>query len=314
MKEPYIQTVLSRVSPDSIGLTLPHEHTYCELWHVWDRHDFAHQFPDEDTLVEELSAFKKCGGSCVVDVTVRGIARNPLGERKLSERTGLSIIMGTGWYREPWYPPEDLIDRKSVDELSEVMIREFQEGVGETGIKPGIIGEIGSHKSWVTGQEERVFRAAARAAKVTGLTVTTHSTFSEVGLWHLKILEEEGADPGRVIIGHVHGYPFLDYCLKLIERGACIQFDTFGRTSPVVVHREAKIVKLILELLDRGHVDRILISHDIYLAENLKTFGGNGYDYIPTTLLPLLKEKGVSEDDIQAITVLNPRRLLQIGT
>jgi predicted metal-dependent phosphotriesterase family hydrolase len=313
MNGPYIQTVLGAVAPDSIGLTLPHEHTYCELWHVWDRHDFALQFPDEDTLVEELSAFKAGGGSCVVDVTVRGIERNPLGQRRLSERTGLAIVMGTGWYREPWYPPEDLIDRRSVDDLAEVIIKEFIDGVDETGIKPGIIGEIGSHKSWVTGQEERVFRASARAARATGMAVTTHSTYSPVGLWHLKILEEEGADPTRVIIGHMQGYPFLDYCLKIIERGACVQFETFGRTNSMIVHREPKIVRLILELLERGHKDQILISQDLYTMDSLKTFGGNGYDYLPTTLLPLLRQEGVPEAYIHTITVLNPRRLLQIG-
>lgn len=313
MTQPYIQTVLGPVPADSIGFTLPHEHTYCKLWLLWERHDPTYQFLDEATFVEELSDFKAQGGSCVVDVTTVGFGRNPTGLARLSQQTGLAIVMGCGWYREPYYPAEDLIDRRMVDDLAEQLIREFHDGVADTGIRPGIIGEIGAEKSWITAQEERVCRAAARAARATGLAITTHSYLSDVGLSQLKIFEEEGVDLRRVVIGHVHSYPFLDYCLNIIERGSCVEFDTLGYNNPVDIHMESRIIRLLLDLLDRGHADQILLSQDICKAEHLRTFGGNGYSYIARVFVPRLREAGVSEEAIDTMTTANPRRILQIG-
>ena len=110
--------------------------------------------------------------------------------------------MGSGWYRGAYYPPEARIDRRSVDDLADELVREATDGVGESGVIPGIIGEIGTDKPWVSAAEERVHRAAARAAKRTGRAITTHSIMSPVGLAQLRIFEEEGLDPARVVIGH----------------------------------------------------------------------------------------------------------------
>ena len=104
--------------------------------------------------------------------------------------------MGGGWYRDRLLPGETLIDRRSVDSLAEELVREATVGVGETGVRTGILGEIGTDKPWVTPSEERVFRAVARASRRTGLAVTTHAVLSDVGAAQLTILEEEGVDPG----------------------------------------------------------------------------------------------------------------------
>jgi predicted metal-dependent phosphotriesterase family hydrolase len=308
----YVQTVLGPVAGASLGFTLPHEHTYCELWLIPDRHDFAGQLADEELLIEELGAFKRQGGGCLVDVTLPGIGRNPRGLRSLSERSGLHIVMGTGWYRQPWYPAEDLIDRRGVNELAEQLVKEFDEGVRGTGIKPGIIGEIGVHKSWLSAQEERVHRASARAARQTGLAITTHSPRGEVGLAQLAIFEEEGVDPSRVIIGHVGDFPVLPYALQIAERGAHVQFDTLGYPDPITSHKEARIIRLILQLLERGLAKQILLSHDVCRMDHLRAFGGNGYAYIPSVFVPRLHAAGVPEALIRTMCVDNPRRLLEI--
>ena len=183
----FVRTVAGDVDPAAIGVTLPHEHTQCHLWRIPERFDYWELTADEDLVASELARFVDAGGSCVVDVTLAAIGRDPAWLRRLSARTGLHVVMGCGWYREPYYPAEDLVDRRSVAELADVIVREFTEGVpGSEGadgvrVRPGIIGEIGVHKPWVSAQEERVFRAAGRAARETGMAVTTHAVMSPVG-------------------------------------------------------------------------------------------------------------------------------------
>ena len=310
----YIQTVTGPVPADELGFILPHEHIGVELWHVANRWDYWELIRDEDVIAEELGRFQALGGTCLVDVTNHGLGRDPERLRRLSERTGLPIVMGSGWYRGPYYPPEALIDRRATGDLADEIVREFEEGAGGTGIRPGIIGEIGTDKPWVAAQEERVFRAVARASRSTGLAIMTHAAQSGVGLAQLAILLEEGADPSRIVIGHTDSYPYLDYHLQLLERGANIEFDFLGmRFSAVDEAMEPRVIGILLELLDRGHADRILLSQDVCHTMQLKSFGGNGYVYLQEVFLPRLLERGVGEDAIRQMTVENPRRILSLG-
>jgi phosphotriesterase-related protein len=222
--------------------------------------------------------------------------------------------MGGGWYRTAYYPPEALIDKRSVDSLAEELVHDATVGVGETGIRIGILGEIGTDKPWVTPAEERVFRAVARCSRRTGLAISTHAVLSDVGAAQLTILEEEGVDPGRVVIGHADSYPVLDHYLSLINRGASVEFDFLGMSfTPMEKYGEARVIDLLLELLHRGHADRVLLSHDVCHNSQLRHFEGNGYTYLSTTFLPRLRERGVSEAEIEQLTVVNPRRILTIG-
>jgi phosphotriesterase-related protein len=221
--------------------------------------------------------------------------------------------MGCGWYRTAYYPPEARIDRRSVDDLADELVAEIEGGVGESGIRPGIIGEIGTDKPWVSPSEERVHRAAARASRRTGLAITTHAVLSDVGLAQLRIFEEEGADPARVVIGHADSYPVLEHHLAIIGRGANVEFDFIGMPWPRERHAESRTVELICELLARGHTDRILLSQDVCNDDQLARNGGNGYTHLTETFLPRLREAGVSATEIDTMTVTNPRRLLTIG-
>ena len=136
---------------------------------------------------------------------------------------------------------------------------------------------------------------------------------SDVGLAQLRILEEEGADPARVVIGHADSYPVLDHYLAIIERGANLEFDFIGMPWERERVGETRVVELVCELLGRGHGDRLFLSQDVCSDSQLKAFGGNGYTYLTDTFLPRLREAGVSEDEITTMTVENPRRLLTIG-
>jgi phosphotriesterase-related protein len=309
----HVQTVLGPIEPESLGVTLPHEHTQIALWHVPARWDYWQLTRDEPLILEELGAFRSAGGSALVDLTLPGVGRDPGWLAGLARLSGLHVVMGCGWYREAYYPPEARIDRRSVDDLADELVREVTEGVGVTGIRPGIIGEIGTDKPWVSAQEERVHRAAARAARRTGLAITTHGVLSAVGLDQLRIFEEEGADSARVVLGHADSYPILEHHLAVVERGACVEFDFIGMSfSAVERHGEQRVVELLCDLLARGHADRILLSQDVCNDAQLGRYGGNGYAYLATTFLPRLRAAGVSDAEIETMTVANPRRLLSI--
>ncbi len=309
-----VQTVTGRIPAAELGFTLPHEHTVCYLWHIPDRWDYWELTPDEDVIADELAVFRSFGGTCLVDVTLPEIGRDPSWLARLAERTGLRIVMGAGWYRGAYYPADALIDRRGPDELADRLVVEFVDGVDGTGIRPGILGEIGTDKPWVSALEERVFRAVGRAARRTGMAVTTHAVLSDVGLAQLRILEEEGVDPGRVVIGHADSYPELDYHLEIIRRGANLEFDFLGMSfTPMERKGEPRLIRLLLELLERGHADRLFLSHDVCHNQQLRHFEGHGYAYIPETFLPRLREAGVDEATIRQVTVENPRRILTLA-
>lgn len=310
----HVQTVLGPIDPEELGVTLPHEHTQIALWHVPDRWDYWQLTRDRELILEELGAYREAGGRSLVDLTLPGVGRDPSWLVDLARTSGLHIVMGCGWYRGAYYPAEARVDRRSVDDLADELVREVVDGIGEDRVRPGIIGEIGTDKPWLSAQEERVHRAAARAAERTGLAVTTHAVLSTVGRDQLRVFEEEGLDPARVVIGHADSFPSLAYHLSLVERGASVEFDFLGMAfTPAERMAEPRIVEIVCELLSRGHVDRILLSQDVCHDAQLVRYGGNGYAHLARTFLPRLRAAGVSDAEVLAMTVDNPRRLLSIG-
>jgi predicted metal-dependent phosphotriesterase family hydrolase len=309
-----VQTVRGPIDPAEVGWALPHEHTAISLWHIPNRWDYWELRRDETVIVDELRTFRDAGGGTVVDLTLPGVGRDPAWLARVSEVSNLNIVMGAGWYRDAYYPAEALIDKRSVGALADEIVREATEGVGDTGIRPGIIGEIGTDKPWVTPREERVHRAAARAALATGLAITTHAVQSTVGVDQLDLFEAEGADLSRVVIGHADSNPFAEYHRAIVARGASLEFDFLGMSfTPLERHGEGRIVELLCDLLAAGHVGRILLSQDVCHDSQLKRYGGNGYTYLADSFLPRLREAGVSDDEIRTMTVDNPARLLTIA-
>lgn len=309
---PRVMTVSGPIPPDRVGFTLPHEHTGIYLWHVPDRWDYWELTPDELVLADELADFRRRGGSTLVDMTGPGVGRDPERLRRLAARSGIQIVMGCGWYRGAYYPADARVDRRSVDDLAAELIAEFRDGVAGTGVHPGIIGEIGVDKPWVSALEERVHRAAARAALATGMAISTHGILSPVGLAQLKIFTEEGVDPARVVIGHADSYPVLDHHLAILDRGANLEFDFIGHRFGTEEAAEPRLVELIVELLERGHGPQLLLSQDVCHNSQLKVNGGLGYTYLQQHFLPSLRTAAVGEGEIAQMTIDNPRRILTI--
>lgn len=305
----HVMTVAGPISPDDLGFTLMHEHLLTSFWHAHDRFDLAGMPEDDRYITDELVRLTGTGGRTLVDCTPVGINRDPVGIRDLAARTGVQVVMGCGWYRDSYYPAAAQIDRRHVDDLAAELVGEIRTGVGDTGIRPGIIGEIGTEKAWMSPTEERVHRAAGRAAAATGLTVMTHSFASDIGLWQLKVLREEGVDPTRVIIGHADSYRRQDYHRQLLEAGATIEFDTFMWYRPVLFE---DAMDLICEYIEAGFRDQLLLSLDTCKAEHLTRFGGPGLTGIHDRVLPGLQQRGLTEADLAALFVTNPRRLLTV--
>ncbi len=307
-----VMTVTGPIPPERAGFTLPHEHTGIALWHAKDRWDYWELTANNELVGEELREFRRRGGGTLVDLTLPGVGRDPERLRRLSTRTGVQVVMGCGWYREPYYPPEARIDRRSVDDLADELVREFHDGVAGSGVRPGIIGEIGTDKPWVSGLEERVHRAAARASKATGMAITTHAVQSPVGLAQLRIFEEEGVDPARVVIGHADSYVDLDHYLAVLDRGANLEFDFLGHRFGSEEHVEPRLIEIIVELLERGYASQLLLSQDVCHNSQLKANGGFGYVYLQQHFLPSLRTAAVGEGEIAAMTIDNPRRILTL--
>ncbi len=298
-----VTTVLGDITPQALGPTLMHEHLLCDFYRRTGNLD--HLLNDEALACEELAAFRDAGGRSVVECTTPDLGRNPEGLQRIADGSGLHIVMGTGWYRQPYYPPE--VDLLATDELAAIMIRELTEGVGESGIRAGVIGEIGIDLDYATAQEERVLRAAARAQQVTGAAITTHASMYPVGRVQLRILREEGVDPSRVMIGHCDTYLDLGYHLEILATGAYVQFDTVGRNH---MNPDLRRAEALVELLRRGFVEQLLLSSDRCFRSDLRAFGGVGYGYVFTTFCDQLRALGVDDDEIRTMTVGNPQRVL----
>lgn len=298
-----IRTVLGDIEPAALGRTLMHEHIFCDIYRVTGR--LNELLNDETLAVDELRLLRQAGGNALVEVTTPDLGRDPAALRRVAKQTGIHIIMGSGWYRQPYYPPE--IDKLPTNQLADIMITELTKGVAGTGIRAGVIGEIGVDMDYATAQEERVLRAAARAQKATGAPLTTHASMYPVGLAQLDILQDEGVDMNRVIIGHCDTYLEQAYHLAILESGAYVQFDTVGRNH---MNPDSRRASAFAELLRLGWKHKLLLSSDRCHRSDLRAFGGLGYGYVFTGFFDLLRAKGIDDETLDTITIENPRRAL----
>jgi phosphotriesterase-related protein len=328
---PQIQTVLGPIDPDELGITHCHEHLLVDLGPIVSGYDAI--LYDERLAAEELASFASLAGPgrAVVELTSLGIGRDPAGLRRISAATGVHVIMGAGWYREAVYGPE--VFERSTAELADLIARDVLEGVpvgadgrddagrkaggGEdchipapTGdrIYAGVIGEIGTGRRGITPAEERVFRAAARAQRRTGVALFTHTThFGELALEQLGLLAEEGIDPQRVVIGHLGDRRGIETLLPIAEKGAVLSIDNVGyREYQSDEQRAANVAALVAE----GFLGQIVLASDICQLSHLRAYNGKGYDHLLRLFVPLLHAHGLTGAQVRTMLVDNPRRVL----
>jgi len=340
-----VQTVLGLISPEALGITLPHEHLICDgtTWfrepaeateRKWVRHPVGidilwwlryHPFQnyddlqllDEDVIVDELLRYKAYGGNSVVELTVRGMVPDHLAVARIARLTGLNIIMGTGYYVEASYPKDAGVSQKSVEEIAEEFVKDIFEGFQNTGVRAGLIGELGC--SWpCTENEKKVLRAGAIAQQKTGACINVHpGQHEDAAMEHVKLLDKAGADISRVIMSHIdRAVREPKHRIELAETGCVLEYDLFGREGYYPPHfrvvdipNDAARINEILELADRGFEKQIVISQDVYNKSALCRYGGWGYAHILRDAVPVMKLKGMPEKLIHTIMVENPKRL-----
>jgi phosphotriesterase-related protein len=268
---------------------------------------------DEDIAIEELEIFKDLGGGTTIDVSCRGIGPFPEKLGRVSEGSGVNIIMATGYYYETSHPPE--VKAMTISQLVDQMIEDITVGVNGTGIKAGIIGEIGL--SWdFTADEIKCLRAAVQASLQTNVPLTIHQpSFYRMANRVVDIVLEEGGDLRHTIIDHMCASgEDLGYQLSVLERGVFIEYDligsdlyypSIGTGQPTDDENAAHLKRLI----DAGYVEQLLLSHDIFIKICLKHYGGRGYGHILKNFVPMLQEIGVSDQQIHTMLVENPQRL-----
>ena len=302
-----IVTVRGPIEPAALGVTLSHDHVLIDAFRMYGEAtaDYAWIIDDEEVAVAELAAFRDAGGGAVCDPTNVGLGRDAPALRRISERSGVHIVMGTGWYREKVHPPE--IDRELPTTLADRLVRDLTVGVDETDIRAGFVGEIGTGREAISPAEERVFRAAARAARRTGCPILTHTThFGELALEQLELLAEERVPGDRVIVSHLGDRVGIRQLLPIAERGAWLSVDNLAFTAgyaPLEVRADN-----VAALWAEGLGERILLGNDVCRSDQLVAYGGPGYANVIHNLYPLLEARGVDPARIFAMTVTNPAR------
>jgi phosphotriesterase-related protein len=340
----HIMTVRGPIDPGIVGPTSMHEHVFWDASQAWwlpetfeqpeltelpltqrtsglarwnalgIRDNLLTGADDFETQADEIRDFATAGGTCIVDLTNEGISPAPLHLKAMSEAMDVDFVAGCGFYLHPTHPP--WLDDASVEEIEAAIDHQIREGLGGTGILPGIIGEIGTSGEWF-GCEERVLRAAARVGHATGTAVNVHTTATgRHGVRIVDVVEEEGLDPGRLIFSHLDEVLDATYHRQVLERGATIGFDSFGCDfyfgrlwkSP----SDEEKMRGLLNAIEMGFEDQVVLGHDISLKCQLKRFGGLGYDHILRRIVPALRrDHGIDQAVIDKLLVLTPRRLLE---
>ncbi len=339
-----VQTVLGPVEPSELGVTLTHEHLLIDLSPIVhepveaSRRDLYHaelspetlgyiryfhwanrsnsQLLDVDTAIDEAKLYRQYGGRSMVDATSIGIARDPVALARISRATGVNVIMGAAFYVNDAHPR--YVEDCDAEELAEQIVADVTEGVDGTGIKSGIIGEVGC--SWpLTPNERKVLRAAALAQRATGAPILIHPGRDETSpLRIIDALDEDGADLNRTIIGHLDRTVFERSTLAAMGQSGCyFEWDLFGsessyyRHNPTIHHpNDATKLDDIQWLISEGYGERIVIAHDICSKHRLLKYGGHGYFYILLHVVPMMRRRGFSERDIDNILVHNPASIL----
>ncbi len=339
-----VNSVLGELSREELGITTPHEHIFIDISAFFEERPLRDikdpvnekvkmehlgqlsrdpyalkdnlKMEDYEVQKSEVLRFGRAGGSTMVDATMPGIGRDPEKLARISRETGINVIMGTGYYVSSTHPTA--LASMTEEEIAEEMVKELTEGVD--GIKAGVIGEIGISELF-NDAERRVLRASAIAHKKTGAGVLVHiNPWTTNGLESCDILLSAGVAPDRIAISHIDVENREEYVLAMLKQGVYVEFDNFGKEY--FVEKEARHdgygcfvtdverVLFLKKLIEMGYVDQILVSCDVCLKTCLRTYGAWGYDHVLVNVVPMMKEFGIRDEDIDTILRKNPADFL----
>jgi predicted metal-dependent phosphotriesterase family hydrolase len=302
MSEAVYRTVRGDIPVGEVGPALFHEHLISDA-SAWN--------PDPDLrcispalVAAELRLAAADGVGLVVDATPIDFGRDLGALAEASAHSDMHVIAGTGFYREISYP--DWLDDWDEARLARRFVDDIVVGPDGSGVRAGVIGEVGC-SSTMTPRERRVLAAAAIAQQRTGAAIVTHTQEGHGALEQLEFLLDEGADPARVVIGHLDCAGDVGVALTVIGLGANVGYDRIGLTQYVSdEERAADIVRLI----DAGHADRVMLSGDQARPSQYRANGGDGFGKVLARFVPLLRRLGLPDETINQLLIANPRRVL----
>tara|TARA_Y100000590_G_scaffold366638_1_gene426111 strand:- start:17910 stop:18956 length:1047 start_codon:yes stop_codon:yes gene_type:complete len=338
------QTVLGQIPINQLGITLMHEHLLLDLECYFDEPDTASEkkfidahlefnllgkygarwsynreglhLHDIELAINEAKEFKFAGGSTIVDTTNNGIGRDPSGLAKIARSTGLNIIMGSGYYVPMSHPPD--INEKTADQITDEIVKDITIGVNDTNIKSGIIGEIGNFFP-MDSVQKTILIGAAQASMETGAPISIHPGNDDRSPYEIvKLLNKEGVPESKIIIGHLSiAFEKRALLKDLAETGCFLEYDHFGsfedssseyRGISDLIKNDTSQIEIIEFLFANGFGDQVLIAHDVCYKPHYKQYGGKGFDYIITGIIPRLRKHGFSNKDINTMLVDNPSK------
>ena len=342
-----IMTVTGPIALDQMGITLPHEHVFIDLRNQFtefsdpEKKQISEQkvniknlgrlrlnpyavkdnllLDDMTIAVEEVFYFKNAGGQTIVDCTCLGIKRDVKKLQELSQRTGINIVAGSGYYTQDTHPEE--MARWSPEEIAEQIVHDFTESIDGTQIKAGVIGEMGISENILPNEEKNLLAAAMAFAKVKAPIYIHTYPWSQAGLEAIDLLLENGVDPVKIVVCHLDVEPDLDYMKAAFNKGVFVEFDNFGKEFVIdpaergfaggIFIRDLDRIQIIKELIESGFHRQILITNDICLKTMLCSYGGWGYAHILKNIVPLMQSEGLAQDMIDLIILENPKSLFR---
>ncbi len=340
----HVMTVLGPVDPAAVGKTSMHEHLFVDCATAWWEPETAgdpefaesklrpdqggiarwNTFANADNLVlspadydlvrDEVADFKSAGGGCLVDLSNFGLDPQPELLAQVSTEIGINIVAGCGFYVRRSHP--EWLDDMSVGDITDRLIAEIDGGFGDTGIRPGIIGEIGTSEE-LHPVESRVIEAAAIAGSQMGLAVNihTHPPRLEVVMEIIDTMCDAGLDPSRIYLSHLDEIPEVEYLRAVMERGVVVGYDGFGQDFYYAPKWKGKSdnerIEMVARLVAEGFESQLVLSQDVCMKCMLKRFGGWGYDHVLARVVPRMVEAfGVPADAVHQMLEVTPRRLL----
>lgn len=316
---PYVNTMLGPVDVNKLGFTLTHEHVRQSSAGV--PQTFPELFDHDGDVTRSVAALNQAaleGVGTIVDVTTLDLGRDMRLIEEVARQIDLNIIICTGLWRDI---PRQIAVGSSPDELAGAFIREIEVGIEGTGIKAGVI-KVATDVEHITEEgltwpNELVLRAAARACVHTGVPIATHTAArAKAGDYQVAIFQDEGVDMRKVCVGHSNDTDDIDYLTGILKQGCFLGMDRYpgGRNGGLQWDERTQVVK---QLIDLGYADHTTLSHDWGgprpapqdVIEMRKVYNPDDFCFIIRRVLPRLRELGVSEQDIEDMTVNGPRRL-----
>lgn len=306
-----VPTATGSIDTAALGFALMHEHIVTrspgvfEAWpHLWDRAG------EVERAAGELQALKRAGVDTIVDLTTVDLGRDVPLVVEIARKVDLNIILCTGVWR---FPPR-FFERRNPDPIADLFVRDIESGMEGTAVRAGII-KLATEPD-VDELNETMLRAGARAHRRTGVPISTHHDVStRCGLAQQEVFESEGVDLSRVVIGHSGDTDDLDYLVRIIERGSYVGMDRFGIEAILPTQKR---VDTVARLCAAGHAAKIVLSHDAncYMdtipprikAERMPAWH---FQHITNDILPALRAKGVTDDQVVQMTARNPREIFE---